>query len=367
MKKKKILYFVEAFGGGIFTYLCNLSNQLCEDFDIYIAYGIRNQTPKNFEKYFDKSVHLIHVKNYQREVSFSKDLAAYKEMQDIIKKVQPDLVHLNSSKAGILGRLLLKNSKIPVFYTPHGYSFLMTDISNKKRFFYKTLEKIFAFKNIKTIACSKSEYEITKKLTSNSTYVDNGIDLKEFNDINLKFIEPKLSKKIVVATLGRISIQKNPHLFNQIAELFPDLEFLWIGDGKLKSELTASNITITGWVNSKEALKYLNKSNIFLLPSLWEGLPMALLEAMYLKKICIVSNVVGSKDTIIDGKNGYICNNLDQFVKKIKLALNKADTKDIVDNAHNEILRHYSAQVMAKEYEKIYMSSLEKKHSEHHT
>ncbi len=78
MKKKKLLYFVEAFGGGIFTYLCNLSNQLCDDFDIYIAYGIREQTPKNFEKYFDKRVHLIRINNYQREISFSKDLAAFK-------------------------------------------------------------------------------------------------------------------------------------------------------------------------------------------------------------------------------------------------------------------------------------------------
>jgi len=360
-KKRKILYFVEAFGGGIFTYLCNLSNQLCNDFDIYIAYGIRKQTPKNFERYFNKNVHLIRVNNYQREVSLSKDLAAFKEMKAVIKRVQPDLVHLNSSKAGILGRLLLKNSEIPVFYTPHGYSFLMTDISKKKRFFYKSLEKIFAFRNIETIACSKSEYEITKHLTYNSTYVDNGINLNEFKNIKINFTEPKLSKNIVVATLGRISIQKNPQLFNKIAMAFPDFEFMWIGDGELRSELTAPNITITGWINNNKALAYLNKCNIFLLPSLWEGLPMALLEAMYLKKICIVSNVVGNKDTIVNGKNGYICDNLDEFVKKINAVVNQGETKNIVDQAHDEILMHYSAQVMANGYKEIYMNSLGKR------
>src|SRR5699024_6920633 len=138
-------------------------------------------------------------------------------------------------------------------------------------------------------------------------------------------------------------------------------EFMWIGDGELRSELTAPNITITGWINNNKALAYLNKCNIFLLPSLWEGLPMALLEAMYLKKICIVSNVVGNKDTIVNGKNGYICDNLDEFVKKINAVVNQGETKNIVDQAHDEILMHYSAQVMANGYKEIYMNSLGKR------
>lgn len=48
-EKEKILYFVEAFGGGVFTYLVNLTNELCDEYDIYIAYGLRKQTPKNFK------------------------------------------------------------------------------------------------------------------------------------------------------------------------------------------------------------------------------------------------------------------------------------------------------------------------------
>lgn len=364
MKKKKLLYFVEAFGGGIFTYLCNLSNQLCDDFDIYIAYGIREQTPKNFEKYFDKRVHLIRINNYQREISFSKDLAAFKEMKNVVKQINPDLIHLNSSKAGILGRLLLKNSKIPVFYTPHGYSFLMTNISNKKRWFYKTLEKKFAFKNIKTIACSKSEYDISRMITSNSTYVDNGINLQEFSshllDMKNKVLRGKY-KNIKVATLGRISVQKNPELFNKIAESLPEIEFVWIGDGELKSKLLADNIKVTGWVNKAKALDILNNTDIFLLTSLWEGLPMALLEAMYLKKICLVSNVVGNKDVIKSGYNGYLCNNAMDFINIIKEILqynNIEKYNEIRKNAKKDILDHYNSTAMAKGYKKIYLKSL---------
>lgn len=353
MAKKRILYFVEAFGGGVFTYLANLSNALCDDFDVYIAYGIRKQTPPNFKDYFDNRIHLIEVKNYQREISVSKDLAALKEMKQIAKKVQPDVIHLNSSKAGILGRWLFRNSKIPVFYTPHGYSFLMTNISKKKKLFYKSLEKIFAFKNIETIACSKGEYEITKDITTNATYVDNGINLKEFDGI--KTNHQTSFDHLKIATLGRVSLQKNPAVFNQIAEAFPNIDFIWIGDGELRDKLTAPNIKITGWVNNKTALNDLNDTDIFILTSLWEGLPMALLEAMYMKKICVVSDVVGNRDVINNGENGYICNSVADFIKRIEsISTEQYALADLTKKAYSDVVSHYNSTVMANEYKEIY-------------
>ena len=357
MAKKKILYFVEAFGGGVFTYLANLSNALCDDFDVYIAYGIRKQTPQNFKDYFNKRIHLIRVENYQREISFSKDLAALKEMKKIANKVQPDVIHLNSSKAGILGRWLFRNSKTPVFYTPHGYSFLMTNISKKKKLFYKSLEKIFAFKNIETIACSKGEYEITKELTSNATYVDNGINLKEFDGI--KMGHQINFNNLKVATLGRISLQKNPVMFNRIAEAFPNIDFIWIGDGELRDKLIAPNIKITGWVDNKTALSYLADTDIFLLTSLWEGLPMALLEAMYMEKICVVSDVVGNRDVIHDEENGYICDSVNDFIRKVKsIGIDRHTLAELIKRAHADVINHYNSVVMAHQYKKIYLKAL---------
>lgn len=353
MRKKKILYFVEAFGGGVFTYLVNLTNEICDEYDIYIAYGLRKQTPKNFKKYFDKRIHLIKVQNYQRSISLLRDTKALLEMKRIANKVKPDIIHLNSSKAGILGRFLFRNSKVPVFYTPHGYSFLMADISNQKKAFYKLLEKAFAFKNIETIACSKGEYEITKELTSNATYVDNGINLKEFDGIKM---DHQINfNHLKIATLGRISLQKNPTMFNQIAEAFPNTDFIWIGDGELRDKLTTPNIKITGWVDNKTALNYLADTDIFILTSLWEGLPMALLEAMYMKKICIVSDVVGNRDVINSHQNGYICDSVDDFIKKIKsINTERYTLEELTKKAHSDVVSHYNSTVMANEYKRIY-------------
>ena len=55
-KKKTILHLVEAFGGGVFTFLVELSNSMSEDYEIVIAYAKRNQTPENFKEYFNKNI-----------------------------------------------------------------------------------------------------------------------------------------------------------------------------------------------------------------------------------------------------------------------------------------------------------------------
>lgn len=131
MGKKRVLFFVEAMGGGVFTYITNLANGLSNDFDVYVAYATRPQTPKNYKEYFNKNVHLIKVKNFRRKISF-KDVKAFFEMKKICRLVKPDIIHLHSSKAGILGRWAFNGGMIPLFYTPHGYSFLMTNIGSKK-------------------------------------------------------------------------------------------------------------------------------------------------------------------------------------------------------------------------------------------
>ena len=73
-EKKKILYIVEAMGGGIFSYIVDLSNELINYYDIYIAYAVRKQTPQNYMDYFDKRINLIKVENFCRSINPIKDI-----------------------------------------------------------------------------------------------------------------------------------------------------------------------------------------------------------------------------------------------------------------------------------------------------
>lgn len=355
-EKKKILYIVEAMGGGVFTYIVDLANELVNTYDMYIAYAVRKQTPSNYKDYFDKRIHLIEVKNFARAINATKDIAAFFEIRKIAKEIKPDIIHLHSSKAGALGRFAFSGKRVPLFYTPHGYSFLMQNSSEAKRKIYKGIEIVCGKRNCTTISCSKGEHSESLKLNKQAVYVNNGINMEQLQKL-IDEVGNAKQHPFTVFTLGRICYQKNPALFNKIALAMPDVRFLWIGDGELRSELTAPNITVTGWTERKEALKYSTSGDVFVLTSLWEGLPISLLEAMYMKKVCIVSNVIGNRDVIKNGTNGFVCNSVDEYVRAIKCAKNN-DMSQLVVVAYQEILKCYNTKTMADQYNKIYVAKL---------
>lgn len=353
-ERKKILFVVEAMGGGVFTYIVDLANELINIYDIYIAYAIRKQTPDDYKDYFDKRIHLIKVKNFERSIEPAKDIKAYFEIKKIEKEIQPNIIHLHSSKAGALGRWAFNGNKVPLFYTPHGYSFLMQNHSPAKRMIYKAVESISGKRTCTTISCSNGEHQETLKLTRNATYVDNGININELQKM-MGSVGAVKEHPFTVFTLGRICPQKNPGLFNKVALALPGVRFVWIGDGELRHELTAPNIEITGWVERKLAFRHSMNGDVFLLTSLWEGLPISLLEAMYMKKLCVVNDVIGNKDVIHNENNGYVCHGIDEFVQVLRSVQGK-NVSELVGRAYGDILTRYNTGIMAKKYSEIYMS-----------
>lgn len=354
--KKKILYIVEAMGGGVFTYIVDLVNELVNTYDMYIAYAVRKQTPSNYKDYFDERVHLIEVKNFGRAINPTKDIAAFFEIRKIANEVKPDIIHLHSSKAGALGRFAFNGKSIPLFYTPHGYSFLMQNSSAVKRKIYKGIEIICGKRNCTTISCSEGEHIESLKLNKQAVYVNNGINMAQLKKL-MDEVGNAEQHPFTVFTLGRICYQKNPTRFNEIALAMPGVRFLWIGDGELRDKLTAPNITITGWAERKEALKYSLSGDVFVLTSLWEGLPISLLEAMYMKKVCVVSDVIGNRDVIHTGVNGFVCGNTEEYVKAIQSAKTE-NVNHLVETAYQEIVDTYNTKNMANEYSKIYLSKI---------
>ena len=387
--KKRLLLVSEAMGGGVFTYLVNLANSLVDAYELYLAYAMRPQTPKDYRAYFDSRIHLIEVESFVRPIRPNADLRALFELRRIYRVVRPDIIHLHSSKAGILGRLASWRMSVPVFYTPHGYSFLMRGASVPKRAFYYLAELAMARTRCTTIACSKGELIETKRLTKRAFLVNNGIDLheidgyveqlaeiqnkkaseiKSFDEATDEALAPSFqvtqgtgitsARPYTIFTIGRICDQKNPELFNQIALALPDAHFVWIGDGELRDMLSAPNIEITGWMDRSQALAYAMRADCFVLPSLWEGLPMSLLEAMYLKKPCVVSNVVGNRDVIHDGINGFACESLNQYIHAIRECAKAGVAERLCANAFKDVIDEYNCDTMVTRYKAVYEQAL---------
>jgi len=274
------------------------------------------------------------------------------------KKLNPDIIHLHSSKAGILGRfanfMLLFNKK-KVFYTPHGYSFLREDVSLSTRKLYQLIEKYSqCLLGGTTIACGDTEYEIAKKM-GKSLLVRNGVNL-----VNLeKYYKKYKNQKLTIGIVGRIAYQKNPVLFNEIALRFPQYDFVWIGEGEQKNLLTSQNIRITGWTTDQNIVfKELNQLDVYLQTSLWEGLPLAVLEAMAFRKPIVATNIIGNKDLVIPEENGFLFNEkeeLDGFFKRLE---NEAIRLKMGENSYQRCKKEFNVDINFAKLLKIYKDSV---------
>jgi glycosyltransferase involved in cell wall biosynthesis len=127
----------------------------------------------------------------------------------------------------------------------------------------------------------------------------------------------------------------------------------------MRYKLKAKNIEVTGWLDRQEALKRAYHSDVFILTSFWEGLPLSLLEAMYMKKLCIATNVIGSRDVIRNGENGFLCSSAAAFVNAIN-HFDEPQTQEIVETAQQDVVRSYNLDKMAVSYIKIYQNALDR-------
>lgn len=345
--KYRIVQFVEAFGGGVYTYVKDLCNFLAThqneiSCEVHLIYSPnRSELDRDL---FLEEIHpnvILHEVNMQRSINFTNDRIVIKKTRKIIKEIKPDIVHLHSAKAGVIGRFACWNlvPRENVYYSPHGFSFVQQNISKFKILFFKSIEYLMPLLFGGTIVASgDTEFELAKKIAKN-ILIRNGVDFELPN----KIFTPISNDRLTVGTVGRLTPQKNPKEFNEIALKLPEVDFIWIGDGELIGDITASNITVTGWVRTREELlQKINNLDLYIQVSLWEGLPIAIIEAMAMKKPLIVSNVIGNKDTVENDYNGFIYNTANEAVEKIKGFYHKNTRILMGNNSYDKGYREYN-------------------------
>ena len=214
------------------------------------------------------------------------------------------------------------------------------------------VETILARNTYYTLAISKTEEDEAKKISKRTYCIENGINTDQIDSF-ITGVQTEQNYIFTVCTTGRITFQKQPEKFNEIAFSLPDIKFLWIGDGELRGKLTSPNIEITGWRDRKEVLKLVYESDVFLLCSFGEGLSISLLEAMYLNKIVLVSNAAGNRDVITNAENGFICDSVNSYVSIIN-KIRDNYPRQIAGQAHQDIKKKYSLDIVKKKYVDFY-------------
>lgn len=346
-----IIHVLEPFASGVTSAVITITQQLPEMKHI-VVHGSRMWVDRieNVKRRFPPGTEFIDWQYAGREINLLTDLRALVSLVTILKPYKKSaVVHLHSSKAGFLGRLAARLLGITrVLYTPHGASFIRSDISPFKRRFFRFLERVGGMFGGMVVGCGKSEAELYGMLehkSGGSTFVSNGVTVIP---APVKDAAPDL-----ITFAGIASLQKDPALFNRIAEAVPEARFCWIGDGPLRALLVAPNIVVSGWTDKTAIGGYLSRTLVYLSTAAWEGLPFGVIEAMAARCALLLRDVPGNRDLVWN--NGYLFDTAEEAADILKKMLDERGHTLALGERSREIAEtEYSAEKMGAGYLALY-------------
>ncbi len=267
---------------------------------------------------------LIRCRFLERPIRPIKDILALFFIYRFIKNNNIDIVHTHSSKAGILGRLAAKASGArTIIHTVHGWSFHDYQ-SGITYYFYLFLEKLCAYFSSAIVVVSQwDKRQAARQLAGRQDrckLIRYTINYEEFRN---KTVASQARKEfglseadLVIGMVACFKPQKSPLDFIKLAGAikkdFPNAKFILVGDGILRKKVCAlinklnlkEQIILTGWRNDIASI--LSCLDVFVLTSLWEGLPIAVLEAMAAGLPVVATDTGGISEVVLHGKTGYL-------------------------------------------------------------
>lgn len=391
--RKRVLFVVTQpeMGGAQRFFLELLPRLDPQKYEINIAVGEENKPQKSefLDKLNELGFKIFPLNKLQREISFLffKDWLAVFELRKLIKNLKPDVLFLNSSKAGFIGSLAVvfpsklkpATGNLRIIYRIGGWTFNDPWPWWKKKFWI-ILEKISARWKDLIIVNNQHDLDQARQLKigpGKICLIHNGLDPYCFeflakDEAKLKLLEKavKISGKVwqaktIIGTVANFYPTKGLTCLIEAAALLPDKEkvvFFIIGDGelaeslkfKVKSLKLENKVFFLGHLEN--AKQYLPAFDIFLLPSLKEGFPWVVLEAMSAKLPVIATPVGALPEIIINGKNGLLIEpaNAPQIAKKIlELADNDHLKRELGLQAHQTVLFKFPLEKMVREIEAV--------------
>lgn len=333
----------------------------------------KEQRIEDEERY---GIKLVHIDLVRFPGSF-KNIKAYKQLVEFIKREQIDYIHCNTPVGGMLGRLAGEKCDVKkIIYQAHGFHFY--DGAPKKNWLiYYPIEKWLAKKTDAIITINKEDYERAKsfKLRNGGLvyYVPGvGMDLKQYEmpeslrDSKRKELGLK-ETDIAVISMGDIIARKNYQIAIEAVERVKNsrIHYFICGEGpdeaKLKEMVKTLNIEkqihFLGYRSDiKELLK---ASDVFLFTSKQEGLARSLMEAMASGIPCIVSDIRGNSDLITDNVNGFLCGSLDEYVDSLKKLVQSPDVGACFVQKSSEIIKNFSVEKVKSCIYDIYSKEFE--------
>lgn len=351
---------------------------MASSFEVTVAFGGHGMLAEKLEA---AGIRTMTIQNFQRNIHPLKELRTLRELYTLLKTEKPDIVHLNSSKAGLTGSIVARICRVPhIIFTIHGWSFL-----EPRNIVWKTatwcgsyLTMLFVHKAIPISQYDIAHAHMPAVRHKYTEVIYNAVPTIPFlsqdearvalvgdeaqrheNDLWL-ITTAELHPKKNLTTAIEAVIQHNKTHTQKIY-------YLIIGDGILRETLkkqiaafaSEQHIQLLGYM--QEARMYLRAADIFLLPSKQEGLPYALLEAGQARLPTIASDVCGIPEVITNKENGMLIN--PHKSESIAVALKALTESPQIRQQYGEALAktiqsNHAIEHMAEKTKKAYLPHL---------
>jgi glycosyltransferase involved in cell wall biosynthesis len=249
------------------------------------------------------------------------DISVQRQIIELIQKEDIQLVHAHGSRAASNILYSVRKLHLPFVYTVHGWSF-----HDDQSFLVKKLrgwsEKLICHYANQVICVSKSNKDTGREVfgLNHAVVIENGVNLDRFNpDGPFNNLRPEFGfseSDFIVGFIARCTKQKNPLIYlaalEKVHSVNPSVKGLFVGEGDMDEEVDA-------YIKQHQMSNYLYRSpfrtdvpdllhsiDVYCLPSLWEGLSIALLEAMAMRKAIIATPTDGTKEVIEHQNNGLV-------------------------------------------------------------
>jgi glycosyltransferase involved in cell wall biosynthesis len=323
-----------------------------------------------------QGIPLTIMPNLVRQVSPLNDFKALIALTRVMRQGEYTIVHTHSSKAGILGRLAARLAGVPlIVHSVHGWSFHDYMPSITRRIYILVERWIARFTDVIIVVTVK---DIEKGLQAGSGHreqyhlIRSAIPLDEFDPRRADRVMSRRQLGLplnapVIGTIGRFSAQKNPldwvRVAGSVGHARPEARFIMVGDGPLRPQVEALIIQeglagraiLTGL--RRDASQLLAAMDIFMLTSLWEGLPRTIPEAQAMGLQVVANRADGTTEAIQDGLNGYLCTpgNLEDMASRVITLLDDPALRAVMgQHGRSEAVTEFDLRKMIEGIDRLY-------------
>lgn len=325
-----------------------------------------------FDELKDKFGFKMHEIDFKRSPINLANMKGLKKLKEIQKQENFDLVYCQQPVGGMMGRLIGKKFKIPVIYTAHGFHFFKGG-PLKNGLIFKPVEKYLSKFTDILITINEEDYQAALKMKAKKVFKINGIgmDFNKYQTLNETKEEIRASlglkeNDFVITTIAEFIKRKNYNTMLRTIKCLKDsgveVKFLICGRGQLEEDIK-KQIESLGIQESAILLGYrkdinriLTCTDVFFLASHQEGLTLSVIEAMSYGLPCVVSDVRGNRDLIVDAKGGFIApaTDCEAFAKRIEGIMQNAELKQSMGEFNKEESKKYTIDFVKEQLAKIY-------------